>query len=220
MSAREGDDLVLRIDGTRPISAETVASVAALCDRAEDHDGPHPVVVHVSGAPDASWADGLTVGLANKWERALRRLERLDRLTVGTASGDCGGTALDALLVTDVRVATPETRLLLSTPDGTTWPGMALYRLTQEVGTARIRRAVLLGAPIEATEAHTMALLDDLTTDPTSALAELTSTAAAIPPSEPSIRRRLLFDASTVPFEEALGAHLAACDRTLRRKTP
>ena len=34
---------------------------------------------------------------------------------------------------------------------------------------------------------------------------------------EVSIRRQLMLDAATVGFEESLGAHLAACDRALRR---
>ncbi|MBE1530640.1 enoyl-CoA-hydratase DpgB [Actinomadura algeriensis] len=215
---RHGEsDLVVRIDGTEPISADNAAAVTALCDRADDRDAPGLVVVHVSGAPGPSWPDGLTVGLVNKWERALRRLERLDRVTVGVASGDCGGTALDALLATDVRIATPATRLLLPEAGGATWPGMALYRLTRETGTARFRLAALLGVPIEAAEAHAAALLDELADDPAGALAELAATAASLPRGEPAIRRRLVFDASTVPFEEALGAHLAACDRALRR---
>jgi|SRR5882757_1224407 len=34
---------------------------------------------------------------------------------------------------------------------------------------------------------------------------------------EPAIRRQLMYDAATTSFEEALGAHLAACDRMLRQ---
>jgi len=34
---------------------------------------------------------------------------------------------------------------------------------------------------------------------------------------ELSIRRRLLLEAASTSFEDALGAHLAACDRALRR---
>ncbi|TMR07293.1 enoyl-CoA hydratase/isomerase family protein [Actinomadura soli] len=211
--------LVLRIDGAGPITAEATAAVTDLCDRADDHEGPGLVEVHVSGAPGAAWPDGLAVGLVGKWERALRRLERLDRVTVAVASGDCGGTALDALLATDFRVAAPGTRLLVPPVGGAAWPGMALYRLAHQAGPARIRRAVLLGAPIEAAEAHAMSLLDELAADPAAALAELAAAARGIPGGEPAVRRRLVSDALTTPFEEALGAHLAACDRALRRRT-
>jgi isomerase DpgB len=217
VSARGG--LVLRIDGTRPISAETVAAVAALCDRAEDHEGPGIVELQVSGAPAASWPDRLTVGLVNKWERVLRRLERIGRVTVATASGDCGGTALDALLAADFRIADPATRLLLPTAGGATWPGMALYRLAHQAGAARARQAVLLGAPITAAQALALSLVDRLAGDPAGRLAELAEAAADLSGEELAIRRRLVFDAIPTSFEEALGAHLAACDRALRRNS-
>ena len=49
---------------------------------------------------------------------------------------------------------------------------MALYRLTQQAGSAAIRRAVLLGAPIEAAEAVALRLLDTVTEDPARAVAD------------------------------------------------
>ena len=72
------------------------------------------------------------MALVSKWERGLRRLERLDMTTVAMATGDCGGLALDALLATDYRVATSDVRLLVPVAGGATWPGMAIYRLAQQ----------------------------------------------------------------------------------------
>ena len=46
--------LAVRIDGRQPLSAASVAAIAALCDSAEDGDDPRTVVVYVSGAPDRS----------------------------------------------------------------------------------------------------------------------------------------------------------------------
>nr|WP_198537886.1 MULTISPECIES: enoyl-CoA-hydratase DpgB [Frankia] len=202
---------MLRIDGAQPLSAESVRRVAEVCDRVEDSGGTAALVAHVSGAPRGGVPEDLTVGLVTKWERALRRLERQSATTVAIASGDCGGTALDVLLATDVRLATPGTRLLVMTDGGATWPGMALYRLVQQVGTAAARRAVMFGAPIDAVEALRLGLLDELSDDPEGVPVE------AFPGRELAIRRQLMFDASTTSFEEALGAHLAAYDRALRR---
>jgi isomerase DpgB len=200
--------VVLEIDGTRPISAETVEAVSAACDRAEDDGSPGTVVARVSGAPGGDWARGLTVGLVTKWERAVRRLERLPMTTVAVASGDCGGAALDVLLATDVRVAAPGTRLLVPTADAGTWPGMALFRLVQQAGPAAVRRTVLHGAPIGAAEAVALHLIDEI--------AEAPAVVAA--GRELAIRRQLMLDAVTTAFEDALGAHLAACDRALRQE--
>jgi isomerase DpgB len=210
-----GGDPVIRIDGGRTLSADTIRMIGAACDEAEDRAGTGTVRVVVSGAPDGSWARDLEVGLVSKWERALRRLERLDVTTVGVAVGDCGGTALDALLATDYRIATPGVRLLVAGADGATWPGMALYRLAQQAGVAGIRRAVLFGSPIDAGEALDLYLVDELADDVAAALAA-TPRPQGGSGRDLAVRRRLMLDATTTTFEDALGTHLAACDRALR----
>ncbi|MFC0111576.1 enoyl-CoA-hydratase DpgB [Kibdelosporangium aridum] len=211
-------ELVLRLDGTRPLSAASVEELAGLCDRAEDHRESGPVTIHVTGAPPAGWSEGLTVGLVSKWERVVRRFERLSRVTIVVASGDCAGMALDLLLAADVRIIAPGTRLLLAEAGGATWPGMTVHRLTQQAGAAAIRRAVLLGAPIDADRALALSLVDEISDDPAAALADLAETVDAVDGKEIAIRRQLIFEASSTTFEDALGAHLAAADRALRRE--
>ncbi|MEU5002613.1 enoyl-CoA-hydratase DpgB [Streptomyces sp. NPDC021622] len=210
------DDLAIGIDGSQPWSPETIAALAAVCDRAEDRGGPGIVTIHVSGAPDDSWSRTMSVPLVNKWERALRRLERLSMTTVAVASGDCGGPALDALLATDYRIAEPTVRLVVPVSDGATWPGMAVYRLSQQAGVARVRRAVLFGIAIEADEALDLHLVDQLADEPRTVLAQSPELLDTLSRPELAIRRQLMFDAATTSFEEALGSHLAACDRQLR----
>jgi len=205
----------MRIDSARPLSAVSVEELNTLCDRAEDQRESGPVTIHVTGVPAAGWSTELTVGLVSKWERAVRRFERLGRATVAAASGDCAGTALDLLLAADVRIAAPGTRLLLSWVGGATWPGMAVYRLTQQAGAAAIRRAVLLGAPIDADRALALNLIDEVSEDPATTLAAL---AFSVDGKEMAIRRQLIFEAGSTTFEDALGAHLAAVDRALRRE--
>ncbi|PPK68832.1 enoyl-CoA hydratase [Actinokineospora auranticolor] len=212
-------ELLLRVDGSRPLSAAAVEELAALCDRAEDHRQPGPVAVHVTGVPAADWARELTVGLVSKWERAVRRFERLGRVTVAVAAGDCAGTALDLLLAADVRVVAEGTRLLLSRIGRATWPGMTVHRLTQQAGAAAIRRAVLLGTPIDADRALALNLVDEVSADPAATLAGLAAAADGLDGAEVAIRRQLIFEAGATAFEDALGAHLAAADRALRRET-
>ncbi|WP_037256026.1 enoyl-CoA-hydratase DpgB [Kibdelosporangium aridum] len=212
------NELVLRLDGTQPLSATSVEELADLCDRAEDHRESGPVTLHVTGVPPADWSKELAVGLVSKWERQVRRFERLNRVTVAVASGDCAGTALDLLLAADVRIVAPGTRLLLSWAGGATWPGMTVHRLTQQAGAAAIRRAVLLGVPIEADRALALNLIDEVSEDPAASLAELAKTADVVDGAEIAIRRQLIFEAGATAFEDALGAHLAAADRALRRE--
>ena len=208
------------IDGSRPLSSAVVAAIAAMCDRSEERGHVGAVTVRVCGAPDEPLTQDLTVALVNKWELALRRLERLPAVTVAVADGDCGGLALDALLATDYRIATTAVRLLMPvSASGATWPGMALYRLARQAGESATRRFALFGTPIEAGEALAMRLIDELTDDLPTSLAAALRAAASLPGRELAIRRQLMMDATTVSFEDALGAHLAACDRALRWAT-
>lgn len=215
-----GDASRVQIDGTGPLSRAAVEVVVAACAKAEALGGLSVVPIFVSGAPGPAWTRDVDVALVSKWERALRRLERLNATTVAVASGDVGGLALDALLATDFRIVTPDTRLVVSVDGDATWPGMATYRLTAQAGIAPIRRAVLFGHPIEAADAVALSLVDEVTEEPEKALAAVTESVATLSGKELAIRRQLMHDASTTSFEEALGAHLAACDRTLRRRSP
>lgn len=209
-------DLTVHVDGRQPVSAALVASLGSLCDRAEDSAGNAVVTLHVTGAPAELDADGLTVALVSKWERQLRRIERLPVATIATADGDCGGTALDALLTADYRIAARSTRLVLPVQADVAWPGMALYRLAQQAGIAAVRRTVLFGAPLTAADALAAHLVDELADDPARTLAEAAGMAGALAGAELAVRRQLLLSAPGTLFEDALGLHLAACDRTLR----
>ena len=170
---------------------------------------------------DPAWARKLNVGLISKWERALRRFERVPVPTVGVASGDCSGIALDILLATDVRIALRGARLIPSMHGDATWPGMALYRLARHAASGPIRRAALLGRPLDAAEAARADLddlVDEVVDEPGPAVAAVAGLAAGVAGTELAIRRQLLLDARDTRFEDALGSHLAACDRALRRE--
>lgn len=207
-------DLMLTIDGRKPLSTESVAALGGLCDRAEDRGDRGIVIIHVSGAPERAYA--ADIALVSKWERVLRRLERLRMVTIAVAEGDCGGQALDALLVADYRIAADSVRLLLTTDGGVIWPGMALYRLCHQASIMMMRSVVLFGTPVEAGPAVAMGLIDEVAGDVTTALTAAAGMAAAFPGSELAVRRQLMLDAP-ISFEDALGVHLAACDRALRR---
>ncbi|MEV2235772.1 enoyl-CoA-hydratase DpgB [Streptomyces phaeochromogenes] len=208
----------LRIDGGQPPSPETIAAISAVCESVGHSGGNDTVIIELSGVPADGWTGELTVGLVSKWERVLRRLERLPAPTIAVADGDCGGAALDALLATDIRIATPSLRLIPPVAGGGTWPGMALHRLAQQTGgTAAVRRTALFGTPLDGTQALALHLVDELTDDTAAAVARAAELTAGFAGSELAIRRQLLLEARTAPFEEALGSHLAACDRVLRR---
>jgi isomerase DpgB len=177
------------------------------------------VILQVSGVPGPEWSSDLRVALVSKWERGLRRLERIPVVTIAVADDDCGGSALDALLVADYRIMSARARLMMPVVAGVTWPGMALYRLArQAAGAALARRAVLFGTPIGAAEAQAMGIIDDVADNAVLALEKAVEVAAgAARGAELAIRRQLMLEAMTTTFEDALGVHLAACDRVVRR---
>lgn len=207
------------VDGRLSLTADPIAIIGAVCDTAEDLGGGI-VIVRVSGTPAQAQTVELTVRLVSRWERVLRRLERLPVTTIAVATGDCGGLALDTLLATDYRIAADSVRLVVPVTAGATWPGMALYRLAKQAGAnSSIRVAALFGVPITASDAFDLGLLDEVTGDVASALTAVTALAGSFVGPEVAIRRRLMFDATALSFEDALGRHLAACDRELRRTT-
>lgn len=212
--------VTLDIDGRRPVSAELVAEVEAFNARAADAACEPIAVIRLTGKPD-QWRRGdLGVQLVNKWEQALRRLERLNVATVAIAEGEIGGVAVEALLSTDYRIGAADLMLNMSNDQVGVWPGMGVYRLASQVGIARVRRTVLFGAPVSAAKALEMSLLDEIATDPDAALASVVNLVTSYSGTELAIRRQLMLDATTTSFEDALGRHLAACDRALRRATP
>jgi isomerase DpgB len=217
-SAADHGGLILRVDGGRPLSAETVAEFGAGCGRVEDGDTSGLVVIYLSGVPGPECSSSLSVALVSKWERAMRRLERLPAVTIAVAEGDCGGPALDALLAADYRIIPAGAKLVVPVVAGATWPGMALYRLArQAAGAAQARRAALFGTPIAAAEALAMGLIDEVADNVTSSAEKAMQVVAAAGGAELAIRRQLVLEAPATTFEDALGTHLAACDRALRR---
>lgn len=209
---------MLSIDGREPPSLALVSALGQARDQAEREAEGGVVQIAAAGAPAGGIRPpDLSVALVSKWERAVRSLERSAAPTVAMAAGDCGGTALDVLLAADVRIATPDLRLLVSVDGEATWPGMAMFRLIQQTGLAPARGSLLFGTPITAAEALAVHLIDTVTGDPATAMAATVAKVRGFTGSELAIRRQLMFDASATSFEDALGSHLAACDRSLRR---
>ncbi|MER5889492.1 enoyl-CoA-hydratase DpgB [Streptomyces sp. NPDC001941] len=215
-----GLDITLALDAGRPLP-ELTAAVTEACDRAERRTEPAVVVVRLPRAPAAarSWPGAVDIQQINRWERAVRRLERLPALSIAVADGACGGPALDLLLVADYRIGAPDLRLLAPVNDGHFWPGMAVYRLSQQLGAARARQIVLWGDDVDAACARELGLIDQVAADTEEALHTASVLMGRISDTELAVRRQLLLEAQSLEYDDALGAHLAACDRELRRLT-
>lgn len=190
-----------------------------LCEDVAAGSGRSVVVLRLASQPDAvrEWPGPVGVQDVNRWERTLRRLTRLPTGIISVAEGTCAGAGLDLLLASDFRLCTADVRLLLPVNDGHFWPGTAVHALVQQVGLAVARRIVLWGEDLTAEEAVRIGLVDQVTTDLEAAVHEATFLLGRISDRELAVRRALLADAVTSTIDDALGIHLAACDRELRR---
>ncbi len=208
----------IRVTGGEPPARQLVTALENACAAVEDLGGSAPLVVRLGGKARHGGFHDVDVHLVNKWERALRRVEWLGAVTVAVVDGECTGTALELLLCCDHRIASPRSVFGVPVAGTTPWPGMALHRLVQQIGLARARRLTVFGQHVDAHEAAEIGLVDDVVDDVASALARVLPRCDAVAGSEAAMRRRLLLEATSTGFDEALGAHLAACDRTLRRE--
>ncbi|MFF2186530.1 enoyl-CoA-hydratase DpgB [Streptomyces sp. NPDC058155] len=208
--------------GDEELTPALVDRVRTAAEKAEGADrGVVLLLLGGAGAAEGASPAGTGIHLVNTWERALRRLETSGRPTLALVEGTCTGPALETLLTADYRIAADDARLRLSGAEDGAWPGTAVHRLAQQIGTARARRLLLRRPWLDGEQAADLDLVDETADGGEAALRRAVLVAgelSAVPGREWSIRRRLLFDA-TLSYEEALGAHLAACDRSLRRRT-
>ncbi|MFJ2172675.1 enoyl-CoA-hydratase DpgB [Streptomyces sp. NPDC087851] len=214
------DDLGIqaRLDGGGPLP-ELTAALNTVCEEAEEQRERTVVALRFAPSPPGAreWPGEVSIHEVNRWERAVRRLERLDNVTIAVAQGTCGGPVLDLLLAADLRIGTPDLKLLLPVNHGQFWPGMALYRLVRHIGPARARRMVLWASDIPLPDAVELGIIDEVSDDVSGAVRHAALLRGGLSGGEAGIRRRLLEEAASAEYQDAFGAHLAACDRELRR---
>lgn len=212
--------LQLRVSSREGMSDELIARVNGICDQAEDAAGEAVVLADLTGGGDsASWPGGVGVHAVGRWERALRRLERSPGAVIAYADSLCSGAAAETMLVADYRIVAAGFVFRLWPDRWRPWPGTALYRLVAQFGLARARRLALFGQDLPAATARDWDFVDEIH-PPGTDLAAMADSAASrwaqLPGAELAIRRRLLYDALASDYEDALGGHLAACERSLR----
>jgi isomerase DpgB len=216
-------EVSIEIDGGEPLSGDLITRIEHAINLAEDSSHPvRSLLIRICGHEDApsllSWPGECHVQPVSKWERALRRLERTSVPVFVLAHQACSPIALEVLLVADYRVATQSFLMPARTSGVATWPGMSLYRLTRQIGEARARRFLITSSPLTASLALQTDIIDYLANDLDAALKQLEFVLAQAPLDDFAVRRRLMQDSADTSFDEALGAHLAACHRALQRR--
>lgn len=209
--------LQLEITGTEPL-VELTNKLNTLCQKVEEQKTSLIVLRIISGTVKAiPWPGQVSIQEINRWERALRRLERAQAAVIAVVDNMASGSAFELLLVCDYRIASPNFRLELPVNNGQIWPSMAIHRLVNQVGVARSRRLIMSHTDIGVQRALDMGLIDDIHENTESALQIVISRLNANAGAEIAIRRQLILETASTTFEDAVGTYLASCDRELRR---
>jgi isomerase DpgB len=166
-----------------------------------------------AGPEHLSPGDGIAD--VNGWERTLRLIERSPATTVALFGQRIGGYALEVGLACDFRITSPGSQVIWHN-DGAVWPSTALFRLVQLIGPAQTIRLIVLEQPVHASAALASGLVDLIADDPEAAVETLRAAVTKL--DDLRVVRQLVAEATHTSFDETLGAHLAACERYLRRR--
>lgn len=206
--------LAVRANGS---TSEMTAQLNQLCDCVED-GLVMPVVQLDAESLPTEWPGDVDIRTVTRWERVLRRLETLPCATVCTSAGSLGAAALEIMLATDWRIGTKDT--VIASSNGA-WPSTCVYRMARQLGVTTSRRLIMRPCSIDATEALHLGLLDETVPDANAlaAAAEQFADHVYARLSDAHVLRQLVGEAAAAQYDDAIGAHLAACDRTLRRRS-
>ena len=209
----------IELDGAGPLSGDLTRQLEGTLDRAEDLGTSAVMVVHVLGHLNPGslrpWPGQSDIQAVTKWERLLRRIERAQSATVVLVEHACSALALELLLVADRRLATRSFSMQYAATGANPWPSMALYRLTRQIGESQARKFLLESSRVAPQQALDLRIIDEVIEHAVQGEDIL----GYAPPQDFPIRRRLMQDSLFTSFDDALGAHLAACDRALRRSS-
>lgn len=144
------------------------------------------------------------------WEKVLRQLEMSSAVMVYHAEGDVFEHFFDLLLIADFRIIRSGSQIGFSRSIGSSLPGMSLYRLANQIGQAQARRVGMAGKTLAADEAYGLGLVDEVSDGGREALDRAIAKFSELPSSELAIRRRLLLEAHSLEYDNALGSYWAA----------
>jgi len=210
-----------KLDGNAILSNSLIDQLKAVVNSVNSASEENCIVFQIIGTKDQdpqAWpgiTPELSVHLISQWEQTLRQIELLNVLTCAIIERNCNECGLQLLLTTDVRIIQKDAIIQIN--HNGMWPGMTIHRLANQLGTSRGRRLVFFENKITAYRAFQIDLIDFIANDVDKERDSFLSSRATTKLSSIALRRSLLQEATSEPFETALGSHLAACDRLLRK---
>lgn len=191
--------LTVRID-EETVDAELVGALRPVLDEIERDEienvvfffgGEHRTGGFPSWAPGAGRAD---MRYFARWDETLSRISGLTAKTFAAYAGHVGAAAVQVGLVTDLRLASAQTRLAPGSLSDGHFPGLAAYWLPKFVGLGNARRILLLGEDLTARRAAELGLLDVVEDSVEAAVSATVKAMRPVPAQAASFTRRLLND--------------------------
>jgi enoyl-CoA hydratase/carnithine racemase len=107
-------------------------------------------------------ADRIEMVYHQRWERALRLFETMEKLVIVGMHGYCLGGALQLALAADIRVSTANCQIGLPAIKESLIPGLGTLRLPRYIGWGRAKKMILGGQNIDGQEALRIGLVDHI----------------------------------------------------------
>ncbi|QPQ89130.1 hypothetical protein I6H08_38210 (plasmid) [Burkholderia gladioli] len=210
---------VVTVDGSNFPSLAIISALNDALDKSEDSGSDRILVFHVVGNNTDSSSDPpgeFDVALVSKWERTLRRIERASTTTIVFAEGRCCIVGLELIMTADYRIVSSDLLIQLTFPGTALWPGMVLYRIVQQLGYSAARR-LSLSTSVSSRRCIELGVADLVASNDPADVNGINTLLKGVPRrSDLAFARRLMQEGITATYEQALGAHLAACDRLLK----
>jgi enoyl-CoA hydratase/carnithine racemase len=148
--------------------------------------------------------------LTHPFEAALAALDGVAVPVVAALGGHAFGGGLELAMACDLRVCSPRARLGMPPARlGVVYSHTGLRRFADAIGTARTRELFLTARPVDASEALSWGLVNEVVEDVPSRAVELASQIAALAPLSQRGNKRVL-RALIPPLDPALEAELHA----------
>jgi enoyl-CoA hydratase len=107
-------------------------------------------------------ADEIDMSYHERWEKALRIFEQMEKIIIVGMHGYCLGGGLQLALACDIRVSTPDCQIGLPAIRESLIPGLSTWRLPRYVGWGRAKKLIIGGKNITGAEASIIGLVDHL----------------------------------------------------------
>ncbi len=170
----ETNEKVARVMLNRPrllnaVHLDAVRELESVVDLISKSDEIRLVTVSGAGSAFSTGIDlkelsrgKIDVGFHGPWERALRRLETMDKIVLCLIHGYALGGGLQLALACDIRVSTPSARMGLPAINEGLIPGLGTLRLARHIGIGRAKQMILSGDTISGKQALRIGLVDHL----------------------------------------------------------